>query len=163
MDLDGVPALDALKSDAGEIIARDLKRAAGYIHAAQPIPGADGSWDYAVVTLSGIDRRRGWIEIAGEVTEGDPLMFVHHQPDLARRNVRRMLSDLAHRLAGRPVRGGLYIAGTQRNGDPTEGAAGDLVLIEEALGSIPLIGFTTEGEIHRDRLHGYAGMLALFL
>ena len=163
MDLDGGPALDVLKSDAGEIIARDLKRAAGYIHAAQPIPGADGAWDYAVVPLSGIDRRRGWIEIGGAVAEGDPLMFVHHQPDIARRNVVRMLSDLADRLAGRPVRGGLYIAGAQRGGVAADGVAGDLSLIEEALGSFPLIGFSSEGEIHRDRLHGYAGMLALFL
>jgi small ligand-binding sensory domain FIST len=36
-------------------------------------------------------------------------------------------------------------------------------MIEAALGPVPLVGFFTNGEIYRDRLYGYTGVLTLFL
>ena len=36
------------------------------------------------------------------------------------------------------------------------------LLIREALGEFPLIGFFANGEISRDRLYGHTGVLTLF-
>jgi small ligand-binding sensory domain FIST len=39
----------------------------------------------------------------------------------------------------------------------------ELKLIQSELGEVPLVGFFGYGEISRDRLYGYTGVLTLFL
>jgi small ligand-binding sensory domain FIST len=39
----------------------------------------------------------------------------------------------------------------------------ELKTIERVLGPVPLAGFFTNGEIFRDRLYSYSGVLTLFL
>lgn len=170
MELDGRPALQALKEDCGDIIARDLKRAAGYIHVAQPVAGSDRREDFVVHGLVGIDPRRGWLAITGGLESGDQLQFVRHHSETALSDLRRMLERLAGRLAGRTIRGGLYISSDERSTrlfrgvpPPSGGADCETGLIHDTLGSFPLIGFSTNGEICHDRLHSFAGILVLFL
>jgi small ligand-binding sensory domain FIST len=38
----------------------------------------------------------------------------------------------------------------------------ELELIRRTLGEVPLVGFFCNGEISRDRLYGYTGVLTLF-
>jgi small ligand-binding sensory domain FIST len=38
----------------------------------------------------------------------------------------------------------------------------ELAQVRQALGDIPLVGFFCNGEISRDRLYGYTGVLTLF-
>ena len=38
----------------------------------------------------------------------------------------------------------------------------ELRMISRSLGDIPLVGFSANGEISRDRLYGYTGVLTVF-
>jgi small ligand-binding sensory domain FIST len=161
--LDGQIALEVLKAEAGDIIARDLRRAAGYIHVALPLEGSDSVHDYAVRNLMGIDPKRGWLAVGERLVAGDRLMFVRRDSNAAQEDMARMLDGLAHRLDGRPVKGGVYVSCVGR-GPAMFGPGGrEREMIRDILGDFPLVGFTAAGEICHDRLYGYTGVLALFL
>ena len=74
VEIDGRPALDVFKEDIGELLARDLRRVAGYIFAALPITGSD-TGDYLVRNLVGIDPNHGLIAIGDMVEPGRSIMF----------------------------------------------------------------------------------------
>jgi small ligand-binding sensory domain FIST len=161
MALDGEPALDVFKRDIGELLARDLGRVAGYIHAAFPIAGSD-TGDYTVRGLMGIDEGRGWLAIGGSVEPGNRLLFVRRDPKSAEKDLERMLARLTERLPG-PPKGGLYISCVAR-GPGMFGAEGrEMQIVRNVLGDVPLVGFYANGEISHDRLYGYTGVCALFL
>lgn len=158
--LDGLPALEVLKAEAGDLIARDPRRAAGYIHVGLPVTGSDTA-DYMVRSLVGIDPRQGWLAVGDRVDVGRRLIFVRRDANAAQRDMKRMLAGMARRLAGRPVRAAVYVTCVAR-GKHMFGAEGaEMALIREALGDIPVIGFFANGEISRDRLYGYTGVLAV--
>ena len=75
MSLGGRPALDVFKEDVGELLARDLARADGYVHAAFQISGSDMG-DCVVRSLMAIDPKHGLLAITGEPKIGEQLMFV---------------------------------------------------------------------------------------
>ena len=160
MQLDGRPALEVLKEDVGELLARDLRRIAGYIHVGLPIPGSDRP-DYQVRTLIGIDPGHGWLAIGDQPTEGDPLIFVRRDANAARADLRRMLDDLKSRLGNRPIRAGFYVSCTGRGAGMFGEDGAEAALLTEVLGEFPLIGFFANGEISRDRLYGFTGVLTL--
>ncbi len=161
MSIDGRPALDVMKGDIGELLARNLERVAGYIHAAFPVQGSD-TRDYLVRSLMGIDVERGWIAVGGAVEVGDRVMFVRRDPISAEQDLVDMVNGLKARLPS-PPRAGLYFSCVAR-GPGMFGAPGkEMALIVERLGDFPLVGFYGNGEISNARLYGYTGVLALFL
>jgi small ligand-binding sensory domain FIST len=162
MSLDGRPAIDVLKEDIGEVLARNLERIVGFIHVALPTVGADRP-DYVVRNLLAVDLRRGIIAIGDQLRVGARLMFVKRDPATAQADLRRMLEDLTNRTAGRPIRGALYHSCVARGPHMFGPDSAELKTIERALGPVPLAGFFTNGEIFRDRLYSYSGVLTLFL
>jgi small ligand-binding sensory domain FIST len=162
LSLDGRPAIDVLKEDIGEVLARNLDRVVGFIHVALPIVGADRP-DYVVRNLLAVDLRRGIIAVGDQLRVGTPLMFVKRDPTTAHADLRRMLEDLSRRTAGRPIRGALYHTCVARGPHMFGPDSAELKTIEQALGPVPLAGFFTNGEIFRDRLYSYSGVLTLFL
>jgi small ligand-binding sensory domain FIST len=162
LSLDGRPAIDVFKEDIGEVLARNLERIAGFIHVALPIPGADRP-DYVVRNLLAVDLRRGIIAVGDQLRSGAPLMFVKRDPTTAQADLRRMLEDLRNRSAGRPIRGALYHSCVARGPHMFGADSAELKTIERVLGPVPLAGFFTNGEIFRDRLYSYSGVLTLFL
>jgi len=160
MSIDDRPALDVLKEDVGELLARDLARLSGYVHAALPVTGSD-TGDYMVRNLLAIDQEHGWIGIGGEVDAGDRLLFVRRDPESAQKDFRRMLLGLKSRLPG-PPRGGLYFSCVARGPSLFGEGGAEARMIQEILGPIPLIGFFGGGEISNARLYAYTGVLALF-
>jgi len=159
--LDGRPALSVLKEEAGELLARDTRRIAGYVHVALPVVGSD-TGDYMVRNLIAIDPERDWLGIAGEVSTGDRILFVRRDPASARADMDRMLSDLNARISSRP-RGALYFSCTAR-GPHMFGARGEEArILQRGLGDdVPVIGFFGNGEISNARLYTYSGVLTLF-
>jgi small ligand-binding sensory domain FIST len=161
IQLDARPALDVLKEDIGEILARDLSRIGGYIFAGLPIAGSD-TGDYLVRNLVGIDSRNGLVAIGDMVAQGGQVMFCRRDANSAREDLLRMLGAIGKGLNG-PPRGGVYVSclGRGRNlfGERSE----ELRLIGSVLGAFPLVGFYANGEISQDRLYGYTGVLTLFL
>ncbi len=160
MTLDGQPALDVFKNDIGELLARNLNRVGGYIHAALPITGSD-TGDYTVRNLVAIDPAKGWLAIGQRVSEGDRVMFVRRDPQSAEEDLRHMLERLRKRLNGEP-RGALYFSCVGRGASMFGAEGREVALIREVLGAVPLIGFFGNGEISRDRIYGYTGVLTLF-
>ncbi|HEX9703191.1 MAG TPA: FIST N-terminal domain-containing protein [Rhodospirillales bacterium] len=161
IELDGQKALEVFKADVGELLARDLNRASGYIHAAFPVEGSD-TGDYLVRNLVGIDPLHGWLAVGAEVATGDRVMFVRRDPKSAIEDLTAMIRNLKNRLPGRP-KGGVYFSCVAR-GPNMFGKEGDeMALIREQLGDVPLVGFYGNGEISNNRLYGYTGVLALFL
>jgi len=160
MVIDGRPALAVFTEDIGPGIASDLRRVGGLIFAGLPVPGSD-TGDYLVRNLMAIDPGRGWLVLGAEVAAGDAILFCRRDPESARRDMVRMVSQLAGRLSA-PPKAGIYVSCVAR-GAALFGEAGvETALIRESLGEFPLIGFFANGEISRDRLYGHTGVLTLF-
>ena len=158
--LDNRPALEVFNEDIGEVLAQDLSRVGGYIFAGLPIAGSD-TGDYLVRNLIGVDTERKLLGIGDLVEQGQEIMFCRRDAATAREDLSRMLSTLKSRLSG-PPRGGVYVSclgrGANLFGDDSE----ELKQIRDELGDFPLVGFYANGEIFRDRLYGYTGVLTLF-
>lgn len=162
MQLDGRPALTVLKETAGGEIAQDLRKAAGVIHLALPISGTDRA-DYQVRTLLGIDPERGWLAVGCHLEVGERVVFVRRDNDSAKQDMRRMLADIASRVEGRSILGGLYISCVGRGAQMFGTDEAEIDMILKSLGEFPLISVISQGEFCHDRLYGYTGVLALIL
>ncbi len=158
--LNGRPALDVFKEDIGEVLARDLERVGGYIHAALPIAGSDQG-DYLVRNVMGIDPANGRLAIGARLAPGDRLMFVRRDGPSAFADLERMSGDVARRAGG--ARGaGLYFSCVARGPNLFGRKSEELGAIADGIGrGVPLVGFFANGEISNNRLYGYTGVLTL--
>ncbi len=160
--IDERPALEVFKEDIGEVLARDIDRAAGYIFAAFPVRGSD-TGDYLVRNVVGFDPDNNLLAIGEHMTPDTPIMFCRRDGKSAIEDMQRMLADVKKRLKGAEPKGGLYISclgrGRHLFGENSE----EMKMISEVFGDIPLVGFYANGEIAGQRLYGYTGVLTLFL
>jgi len=160
IELDGRPALDVLRDDIGEVLAKDLNKITGFIFAGLPIEYSD-TGDYLVRNIIGFDVTEKVIAIGDYVYEGSKFMFCRRDGNSARDDMLRMLTTMKSRLQNKP-RGGLYFTclgrGRYQFGDNSE----ELKMIQDELGDFPLVGFFANGEIFHNRLYGYTGVLVLF-
>ena len=161
-ELDGRPALDAFVEDIGEELACDLRRVGGLVFAAIPVEGSDTA-DYTVRNLVGIDPTSKAIAIADAVPEGGKVLFCRRDRDSAVADMRRMTADLKRRVGNRPIRGGLYVSCAARGPNQFAAPESETQLIRDALGEFPMVGFFANGELNRDRVYAYTGVLTLFL
>jgi small ligand-binding sensory domain FIST len=160
MAIDGRPAAAVFTEDIGPELARDMRRVGGVIFAGLPVAGSD-TGDYLVRNLLAIDPGRGWLVLGAEVAPGDTILFCRRDPESARRDMVRMVKQLAGRLGG-PPKAGIYVSCVARGAALFGEAAVETRVIRENLGEFPLIGFFANGEISRDRLYGHTGVLTLF-
>jgi small ligand-binding sensory domain FIST len=161
--LDGRPALDVFREDIGELLARDLERAAQFVHVGLSVPGSDrrSGGDYLVRNLVAIDPRKKLIAIGDYVERNDEVLFCKRDAASARHDLARILQELKESMPG-PARGGLYFSCVAR-GEHLFGRRGaELEQVRAALGDLPLVGFFCSGEISHDRLYGYTGVLTVF-
>jgi small ligand-binding sensory domain FIST len=148
--LDGRPALEVLK----EVIGSERNVLVGI-----PVPGSD-TGDYTARNLLGVDPRNNLFAIGEVVEPGSELMFCRRDERAAREDLSRMANEL-HSAVPHP-RGALYFSCLAR-GEHMFGARGEeLAVVARVLGEVPLVGFFCNGEISRDRLYGYTGVLTLF-
>ena len=159
--LNGRPALDVLKEDVGEMLARDLTKLGGYVHAALPIEGSDTN-DYLVRELLGIDPRRGWLAVADVVAPGERVMFVRRDPTSAKVDLEREMAALKNRLDGAP-QAGLYFSCVARGENMFGMPGAEMDIVKKALGDIPMAGFFAGGEVSNARIYGYTGVVLLFM
>lgn len=162
LTLDGRPALDVFKEDIGEVLARDLRRVAGYIFAGFAVPHSD-TGEYLVRNLVGLDPDAGALAVGEYVSEGDVVMFCRRDPQSAVDDMERMARELVTVLDGRTPKGGVYVSCLARGPNQFEPDDLELQVIREHLGEFPLTGFFANGEISNDRLYGYTGVLTLFI
>ena len=160
--LDGRPALDAFVEDIGEDLASDLRQVGGLIFAAIPVIGSDTA-DYTVRNLVGIDPTSKVIAIAEAVPEGGKVLFCRRDRESAVKDMRRMTADLKRRIGNRPIRGGLYVSCAARGPNQFAAPECETEIIRDTLGEFPMAGFFANGELNRDRIYAYTGVLTLFL
>jgi len=157
--IDDQPALEVFKQDIGEVLARDIDRAAGYIFAGFPVSGSD-TGDYLVRNIVGIDPQNGLLAIADYLQADSPIMFCKRDHQTAIADMKRMLQNLKDRCE--KPQAGLYFSCMGR-GQHMFGEVGkEMELINEYFPDIPITGFYANGEIAGNRLYGYTGVLTLF-
>ena len=149
--LDGRPALEVLLETAGGDKAQLL--------VGLPVQGSD-TGDYTARNLVGVDPRNGFIAIGDTVEPGMEVLFCKRDAAAARKDLESILLSLKQTVP--QPRGALYYSCVAR-GEHMFGSRGaELQLIRRALGEVPLVGFFCNGEISRDRLYGYTGVLTVF-
>lgn len=159
--LDGRPALDVFREDIGEPLSRDLARLGGSIFVGLPVEGSDRD-DYLVRNLVGIDPVHKLLAISDVPGPGAEIMFCRRDEVSARQDMARMLDSICSGLYGRP-RGGVYYSCVGRGPNLFSKDSEEAGMILDALGDMPLVGFSCSGEISHNRLYGYTGVLTLFL
>ncbi len=161
IEIDGAPALEALREDMGELLARDLARAVRALHVAFPVAGSDRA-DYVVRNFVGLDPDAGLLAVAAPLAKGQSILFCRRDGQAARDDLVRMLRDLKGRAGGAP-RGALYYSCVARGPNLFGPDSAELATVADELGPVPLVGFFCNGEISHDRLYGYTGVLTLFM
>lgn len=160
-ELNGRPALEVMKESIGELLAKDLRRAAGYIFVAFTVPGSDTT-EYMVRNLVAVDTRSGIIAVGEHVKVGDTIVFCRRDAASAVEDMERMLDRLCEILGARQPQAGLYFSCLARGPNQFSPQDLELQMIRDRLGDFPLAGFFANGEISHDRLYGYTGVLTLF-
>ncbi len=161
--LDGRPALDVMLEDLGCDI-KGLRAAARDTFIGLVVPGAEstgGSGDYLVRNLVGIDPVNKLVAIGDMPTQGSAMMFCKRDAQTARGDLLKMIYDLKDDLT-EPPKAALYHACVGRGPNMFGEQGAEMRLIREHLGDIPLVGFFANGEIARDRLYGFTGVLTIF-
>ena len=158
--LDHRPALDVMKEEIGEVLAHDLRRAAGYIFVGLPVRGSD-TGDYLVRNILGVDPQNNLVALGEHVDPGDELLFCRRDQQTAEDDLLRMLAAIGAQLSV-PIRGGVYYSCLGRGQHMFGAPNREMGLIRGTLGDFPLVGFFANGEISHNRLYGYTGVLTLF-
>jgi small ligand-binding sensory domain FIST len=149
--LDDRPALD--------VLLEAVRGEKAQLLVGLPVPGSD-TGDYTARNLVGIDPKNKFIAIGDVVEPGQELIFLKRDAAAARSDLVRVLKDM--KAAAPQPKGALYYSCVAR-GEHMFGTRGaELALIRQALGEVPLVGFFCNGEISRDRLYGYTGVLTVF-
>lgn len=179
--LDDQPALDVLLEDLGvpaevresrdgdEILrALPLERLSrGLMIGLAPAGGerSIGFGDYAVVNVLGIDPQHRLLAVAATPHQGERAVFCTRDRQAARADLIRICTELREEVesASLQMLGAHYVSCVAR-GEHLFGAPGaETGIIAHNLGNVPLVGFFANGEIARDRIYGYTGVLTLFV
>lgn len=167
--------LDTLPGQEGvEALPDDLQGLfRGEMHVAFPVSESDQG-DYLVRDIIGMDDETGAVAVCEPAHPGDRVMFVYRDDDTIRADLSRMLVDLRRRVEKDngifAPKGAIYVSCLARaqcdfaqSGLKPENSTGEMALIREVMGDIPVVGFYAGGEIMGARLYGYTGVLTLFL
>ncbi|MEZ7846822.1 MAG: FIST C-terminal domain-containing protein [Polaromonas sp.] len=141
--------------------------------------------DVLVRHLIGLDPSRKGIAIADVPEVGMTLAFCERHAAAARADLTRVCAEIREELepqevtaevaqalgAGeaesaphlaRGIAGAIYVSCTGRGGPHFGGPSAELQIIRRALGDVPLVGFFANGEIARNHVYGYTGVLTVF-
>ncbi len=89
-------------------------------------------------------------------------MFCRCDGQTAHDDLARMRGDLKRR-ATTPTKGAVYFTCLGRGPHMFGVQSAELAAIQGELGEVPLVGNFCNGEISRNRVYGYTGVLSLFL
>jgi small ligand-binding sensory domain FIST len=175
ISLDGRPALDCalqdlgLRRDAPDDELADALSATlvGLITAAEDLPSRPGQFgaETAVRHLIGVDRQHQVLAIADRIEPGMRLAFCTRNAEAAQLDLVRIVTEIRDEVesgAARRMAGALYVSCSGRGGPHFGARNAELQMVRRALGDVPLVGFFAGGEIARQHLYGYTGVLTVF-
>lgn len=141
--------------------------------------------DVLVRHLIGLDPARRGVAIAEVPTLGMKLAFCERNAQAARADLVRICAEIREELepeevtrevasalnapeaesaphAARRIAGAIYVSCSGRGGPHFGAPSAELQIVRRALGDVPLVGFFAGGEIARNHLYGYTGVLTVF-
>ena len=141
--------------------------------------------DVRVRHIIGLDPLRHGLAIAEHLQAGMRLAFCRRDVQAARADLVRVCAEIREELepeslsieainalsddplpttppASQRIAGAVYVSCTGRGGPHFGGPNAELQIIRHALGDVPLVGFFAAGEIARQQLYGYTGVLTVF-
>jgi small ligand-binding sensory domain FIST len=141
--------------------------------------------DVVVRHIIGIDPQRRGVAVASKVEDGMQLAFCQRNPEAARADLVRICAEIREELEPeelplavasalaasdalaepspeRRIAGAIYVSCSGRGGPHFGGPSAELQIVRRALGDVPLVGFFAGGEIARNHLYGYTGVLTVF-
>lgn len=163
----GYKAADVIiKGDLSPDLSQILN---GEAHVAFPVSGSDQN-DFLVRNIMAIDPESGIIAVGEDIEDGQKMMFVHRNEETVRSDLSATLVALHKRILHErgefSPKAALYVSCVARTNVPFVAGGqpgGEMALLHEILGDIPIAGFYANGEISNNRLYGYTGVLTLFL
>ena len=135
--------------------------------------------------IIGLDPARGGIAISGAPSVGMTLAFCERNVEAARADLIRVCAEIREELEpqevsletaslfnapeaesaphpARRIAGAIYVSCAGRGGPHFGAPSAELQIVRRALGDVPLVGFFAGGEIARNHLYGYTGVLTVF-
>lgn len=175
LTLDGEPALACALADLGleaglpddELAAALSETLVGMSTGTEDIPiwpGQFGS-DTLVRHLVGVDPEQQVLAIGDQIEPGMQLTFCLRNPAAAQADLERVATEVRAELDRSDkvqLAGALYVSCSGRGGPYFGGRDAEMQTIRRILGDVPLVGFFAGGEIARDHLYGYTGVLTAF-
>ena len=141
--------------------------------------------DVLVRHIIGLDTARGGMAVSEQVEPGMQLVFCQRTVQAARADLMRICAEIREELepeelpveelmalaapagvaaqAARRIAGAVYVSCSGRGGPHFGGPSAELQIVRRALGDVPLVGFFAAGEIARNHLYGYTGVLTVFV
>jgi len=141
--------------------------------------------DVIVRHIIGLDPARRGVAVADQLEEGMQLAFCQRNAKAARADLTRICAEIREELEpqelpieaamalvasdaesaphpARGIAGAIYVSCSGRGGPHFGGPSAELQIVRRALGDVPLVGFFAGGEIARNHLYGYTGVLTVF-
>ena len=142
--------------------------------------------DVVVRHIIGLDPGRRGVAVADRVEQGSQLTFCHRNAKAARADLIRVCAEIREELEpaelsqelalaaapssaadaaphpARRIAGAVYVSCSGRGGPHFGGPSAEMQIVRRALGDVPLVGFFAGGEIARNHLYGYTGVLTVF-
>ncbi len=164
----------------------------GLVHSADQIPERRGvsrmgrfGGNVIVRHIVGLDPGRRGIAVSDRLEEGMQLSFCQRNMQAARTDLVRICAEIREELEpeelplaavtalaaseadalphpARGIAGAIYVSCTGRGGSHFGGPSAELQIVRRALGNVPLVGFFAAGEIARNHVYGYTGVLTVF-
>lgn len=165
----GYKAEDMIMKTGNDMPANLMRMIEGDAHIAFPVSGSDVQ-DFLVRNIMSIDPDTGAMAVGEMIEDGQKMIFVHRDDDTVRSDLSATLVNLQKRIVhdtgSFAPKAALYVSCVARAGVPfgeNGKPGGEMNLLREILGDIPITGFYANGEISNNRLYGYTGVLTLFL
>ena len=150
-----------------------------------PVRTAHFGSDVVVRHIIGLDPTRKGVAIGDHVDVGTRLAFCQRNMAAAKADLVRACAEIREELEpeelsmevatalaapeaesaphlARRIAGAIYVSCTGRGGSHFGGPSAELQIVRRALGDVPLVGFFAAGEIARQNLYGYTGVLTVF-
>ncbi len=141
--------------------------------------------DVLVRHIIGLDPARRAVAVSDRLQEGMQLAFCQRNVQAAKADLTRICAEIREELEpeelpvealtaltaseaeaaphpARGIAGAIYVSCSGRGGPHFGGPSAEMQIVRRALGDVPLVGFFAGGEIARNHLYGYTGVLTVF-
>ncbi len=141
--------------------------------------------DVLVRHIIGLDPARRALAVSDRLEIGMQLAFCQRNAQAAKADLTRICAEIREEMEpeelpvpalaksgvaqaqaapppARRIGGAIYISCSGRGGPHFGGSSAELQIVRRALGDVPLVGFFAGGEIARNQLYGYTGVLTVF-